>query len=157
MDIQKITTNNFKIEKNIITFTDSMIQISNISQVSISPVPKKRFNLWSIVLMACGLFLAQTYGELEYLGLGILGVGVGYIIFYFYEYYDGVNDKYLNIYLNSGKVYSMICRNTNFMTQVMEVMEYCINNHSAQIVQIDFQNCKMFNSPIIVGDENEVR
>lgn len=36
------------------------------------------------------------------------------------------------------------------------MLEYCINNHYVQEVCIDFENCILDNSPIIVGNENEV-
>ena len=44
-----------------------------------------------------------------------------------------------------------------FLKEVMEVIEYCINNHYVQKVKIDFDNCQLYNSPIIVGNKNEVK
>lgn len=50
-----ISTSNFKIENNIISFNDVLLQISNISSVSVEPVPKKKFNMWFIIIFALGL------------------------------------------------------------------------------------------------------
>lgn len=92
--------------------------------------------------------------SVEIIGLMIAGGGAGYIFWYIYLNKD--ETIYLNISLNSGRVYSIICKEKEFLKEVMQVIEYCINNHSAKVVQIDFDNCKMYNSPIVVGNENEV-
>lgn len=104
--------------------------------------------------MFLGFPLTQISGILQMIGIVLISAGITYVIYIIIINND--ESKYLNIYLNSGNIYSIICRDTKFLTDVMQVIEYCINNHFAQIVQIDFQNCKMINSPITVGNRNEV-
>lgn len=153
-EIRKISTDNFKIEDNLISFSDSVIQISNISQVDVAPPPKKQFNMGSIGAIVVGLLIMMIVPGVQTLGVLIAGCGVIYVMLYMSTY---SNEKiYLNISLNSGRVYSMICKDTEFLKQVLQVIKYCINHHSTQLVQIDFDNCKMYNSPVIVGNDNEV-
>ena len=146
-EIRKISTDNFKIEDNLISFSDSVIQISNISQVDVAPPPKKQFNMGSIGAIVVGLLIMMIVPGVQVLGVLIAGCGVIYVMLYMSTY---------SISLNSGRVYSMICKDTEFLKQVLQVIKYCINHHSTQLVQIDFDNCKMYNSPVIVGNDNEV-
>lgn len=154
-EAKKINTSNFQIEKNLISFSDSVIQISNISQVDVAPPPKKQFNMASIGAIVVGLMIMMIVPGVQALGVLVAGCGVIYVMLYMSTY---SNEKiYLNISLNSGRVYSIICKDTEFLKHVLQVIKYCINHHSTQLVQIDFDNCKMYNSPIVVGNRNEVR
>ncbi len=153
-EIEKISTENFKIEKNIISFSNSLIQVSNISQVCVAPTPKKKFNFLSLLALAIGVMLVRASGETQQF-IGIVCI-VGVIMYAFYFMYSNTDEKYLNIYLNSGNVYCIICKDAQFLDRVMQVIEYCINNHYIQSVTIDFNNCRVFNSPITVGNRNKV-
>lgn len=153
-EIKKINTENFKIENNLISFSNSLIQVSNISQVNIAPVPKKKFNFWSLLLLGLGVMLIQSYSEIQkYIGAMCIVALIAYIFYFFYTNSD---KKYLNIFLNSGNVYCIVCKDSQFLDRVMRVIEYCINNHYTQSVTIDFNNCRVFNSPVIVGSKNRV-
>lgn len=151
---KKISTNNFQIEKNLISFSDSVIQISNISQVDVASPPKKPFNGTAIAAIIFGVIILMIAPGLQMVGVVALGCGIGYIMLYISS--NSNEDIYLNISLNSGRVYSIICKDKEFLKEVMQVIKYCINNHFTQLVQIDFDNCKMYNSPVVVGNENEV-
>lgn len=45
----------------------------------------------------------------------------------------------------------MFCSSEKFLKNVIELIKYCVNNHNAQEVKIDFSNCKVYNSPITIG------
>ena len=79
------------------------------------------------------------------------------IVYAFYYICSNTDEKHLNVYLNSGNVYCIMCKDTQFLDRVMQVIEYCINNHYTQSVTIDFNNCRVFDSPITVGSWNKVR
>lgn len=68
----------------------------------------------------------------------------------------GNEARYLFIYLNSGVTFYFYCKDNEFVETVLEVLKYCINNHSTQNVKIDFKQCKSYNSPVITGNRNEV-
>lgn len=151
---KKINTNDFQIEKNLISFSDSIIQISNISQVGVSSPPKIQFNCAVVVVIFFGFFISMVVPALQVIGILAFFCGVSYVALYLYMNKD--ESIYLNISLNSGRVYNIICKDKEFLKEVMQVIKYCINNHFTQLVQIDFDNCEMYNSPIVVGNENEV-
>lgn len=153
-----INTNNFKIENNTIFFNESLLQISNISHISAEPLPRTEFHLWSIAICIFAILgLFQENLIFQIVGAAMLCGGGAYIIWYMYYIYNlNVEERYLYIYLNSGAVYYIYCENLKFLKEVMKVLEYCINNHSTQKIRIDFEKCKLYNSPIIVGDGNEV-
>lgn len=154
---KKISTNNFRIENNVILFSNTILQISNISQVSVDIPPYKKINFWSIIISIVGMLFAQVkyYEFIQNMGIFLTTGGIVYIISILI--YNVTNtEKYLHIYLSSGNVYCILCNNLKFLKEVMEVIEYCINNHYAQEIRIDFDNCQLYNSPIIVGNENEV-
>ena len=151
---KKIKRNDFQIENNLISFSDSMIQISNISQVDVAVPLKQPLNSMAIVAIVLGLLIFLAVPGVEIIGLIVAGCGAGYV--FWYKYLNNDESVYLNISLNSGRVYSIICKDKEFLKEVMQVIKYCINNHFTQLVQIDFDNCEMYNSPIVVGNENEV-
>ncbi len=152
--VKKINVNNFKIEKNILSFNNSMVQISNISQVGVASPPKKPFNGTVIAAIVFGLLMSMIAPALQMVGVILVLGGIGYIILYISS--NSNEDIYLNISLNSGGVYSIICKDKDFLKEVMQVIEYCINNHYNQIVSIDFNECNISNSPIISGNNNKV-
>lgn len=151
-----ITTDNFKIEKNTISFNDSLLQISNISSVDVESVPKPKFHLWSIATCIIGLILIIEYVDtIRFLGVLLFFSALMYIIWYVARCIDG-EDKYLCIYLNSGQVYYIDCANEKFLKKAIKVMKYCINNHGTQRIKIDFNQCTLENVPINIGNEKEV-
>ncbi len=149
-------TSNFKIENNIISFNDVLLQISNISSVSIEPIPKKNFNMWFIIIFVLGLFGAtQIDKDIKVIGIFLIIIAVVYVSWFLWENY-GNDAKYLNIFLNSGILYYIICEDEIFLQSVIEVIEYCINHHYIKNIQIDFNKCRLYNSPITVGNDKEV-
>lgn len=151
-----IMTDNLKIEKNIISFNNSLLQICNISNIDVEPVPKPQFHLWSIALCIVGLFFViASEEEIRLIGLLLFLAAAIYIIWYVIYNMDN-EEKYLCIYLNSGQVYYIYCENKKFLKRVMRIMKYCINNHVTQRIKINFDQCTLENVPINIGNEKEV-
>ena len=153
---KEVYTNNFKIEKNIICYDESLIQISNISQVSIEPVPAKKFHLESILALMMGAYLYMEVDWGKNIGLILAVVAFAYISWYLL-FNIASSKKYLHLFLNSGQACYFICDDEVFLEHVVKVIKYCMNNRSNNNkVKIDFANCKIYNSPIIAGNGNEV-
>ncbi len=154
-EAKKVETSNLRIENNIISMGDILLQISNISQVSIEPIPKREFKLSAVFVLILGILGAMQRNEdIKAMGVMTIFVVTGYIIWIVIE--NTKEGNYLYIYMNSGNFYYIFCAEEVFLREVIEVLEYCINNHYVQEVCIDFENCILDNSPIIVGNENEV-
>lgn len=156
---KSISTDNFKIENNIISFNITLLQISNISQVSVEPVPKKKFYYWSILLLVMGMLFTgiDISSSLSAFGAIMIVGTIIYIIVYFILFFVNNDDMCLHIYLNSGNAYCFLSNNIKFLENVMEVIEYCINYHYVNKIDIDFKHCELVNSPLIIGNENEVQ
>lgn len=151
-----IITSNFKIEKNTISFNDSLLQISNISHITVEPIPKPSFQLWSILVCIVGLFVMFGFEEeIKILGFLIFVAPMIYIVWYCVNYRDS-EERYLCIYLNSGHVYYIYCESKKFLRRVMRVIKRSINDHTTQKITIDFNQCTLENLPINVGNEKEV-
>lgn len=155
---KKISTDNFKIEKNVITFEDVLLQISNISYIKIEKPPKRQINVVSIIVLTIGVVFAfSSIKSLIAIGMIFIMVASIYLTWFWLSSDSFNNEKrYLYIYLNSGNSYYFVCESQKFLKKVLRVITHCINHHSDQKVRIDFDNCKVYNSPIIVGNENEV-
>ena len=54
--------------------------------------------------------------------------------------------------MNCGNSYFIYCENEMFLNNVMDVIEYCINNHYSKEINIDLVDCKLYNSPLIMGN-----
>lgn len=157
MDNKKvISTNDFKIENNIISFNNSLVQISNISHINVEPVPKPKFPHWPIIVGIIGVVgIIEASGEIQLLGFLLVGFVAMYILYYVMNYNDK-EDKYLCIYLNSGHTYFIYCENEKFLKKVMGVMEYCINKNGKQKIKVDFNQCTLEGVPINIGNEKKV-
>ena len=155
-EAQRIETSNLRIEENVISVNDMLFQISNVSQVSIEPIPKKELNPIAIIMLLLGVLGAwQRNDEIKVYGVVIIMVVIAYIIWIVVTNSNN-EGHYLYIYMNSGNYYYIYCANEDFLREVIEVLEYCINNHWVQEVYVDFDKCLLYNSPIVVGDKNEV-
>lgn len=152
-DIKEIKTSNFKIENNIISFNDSLLQISNISQIDIAPIPKLKVNLWIVIIAAVlGATMISSYP----FGVLMLAVAIGYPICVYLINKNNEEKRFLNISLNSGYMYCIFCSDKKFLKNVRMVIEYCINHHWTQSINIDFNNCELKNSPLVIGNQNDV-
>lgn len=155
---KSINTENFKIKNNIISFNNTLLQISNISQVSVEQGPKKKFNFWSILIFIIGILMVRKEYDDFIAGLGIIIViGVIFYVVILVSFNYRNDEVYLHIYLCSGNIYSICCSDTRFLEDILEVIEYCINNHYVQEIKVDFMKCKLYNSPLVIGNKNEVQ
>ena len=153
---KKISTSSFEIENNIISFNDCLLQISNISHISVEPPPKKKFKLWTLFSLIVGIYMLQSIEQyLIVLGVILLIAELLYVFMFFMISTDN-GTRYLHIYLNSGAIFYFYCEDDEFVKRVLEVLKYCMNDHSARNVKIDFKQCKLYNSPVITGSRNEV-
>ena len=155
MNEKKINTGNLKIENNIISFGKTLLQINNISEISVEQVNRRKLELWPIIVIIVGGMAVQGIRELKYLVLLFVIAGVVYIGWSIYVY---LNDEkqYLHIYMNSGSVYTMYCESNGFLKRVLDEIKECINHPHVQNVKVDFNNCEIKKSPIIIGNKKGV-
>ena len=104
-EAKRIETSNLRIEENVISVNDMLFQISNVSQVSIEPIPKKELNPIAIIMLLLGVLGAwQRNDEIKVYGVVIIMVVIEYIIWIVVTNSNN-EGHYLYIYMNSGNYY----------------------------------------------------
>ena len=127
--------------------------------ISIIDPPRIKLRVWTLLLPVVGMILSAFKDINEhYLLIGIMLI-LGEVLYgvIILIANSGSEEKYLCINMNSGSSYTIFCKSERFLKKVIEVIEYCINNHSITNVKIDFDNCRVYNSPITIGKGNEVK
>ncbi len=85
-EVKIIKTDNLQIENNLISFRNSVLQISNISQVDIAPVPKKKFSSNAILALIIGILLLIIPVIPGLQMIGIMGIGCGFFTLFGINY-----------------------------------------------------------------------
>lgn len=168
---KEIHTPQITVEKNILSFPDYFLQITNISQVSVAPIPKKKTGgiyFAAVLLCISGLVSAigfistginQTSRRYSSFGsysrasspspdvvifaiLGVILVIVGIVIIY--KTYTSNRDlgHILSIQMNSGSSFLFHAYEIEFLNRVIECLKDCANNENASAI-INFDNCQI--------------
>ena len=126
-----VETRELSIRGHLLRWSDTVIQISNISMVSTAEVPAPRFGglLFLAVLSGIsGICLLAINSRLYYpdesiQAIGIAGIVASVLLALIWGSTTGnKRDKvYLNLALNSGNVYSFLFTDKEFMRQVLQV------------------------------------
>lgn len=144
-----IDTPELKINDNILSFEDYFIQISNISQVTIAPLPKQTYPPLAFLLFVIGLgFMSMKNPVGILLGLCVASVG-GYMLYRVYKYNEERGER-LSIQMNSGGIFRFNCKDRRFLNEVMEVLKDCANSQKGSMI-IDMKNSVINDSAIAVG------
>ena len=136
---------NLEIRDNILKFNDHVIQLSNISSVSVSTMEKQKIPnalyLGILVGLVCFAFMPPV-------GLIIAGAA----LFMIFKIISNNNSLgfYLKIELNSGANMYFNADDKNFLIKIVAVMENCFNDKNSSV----FSDMK--NSNIQYGDNNTV-
>ena len=131
-----ISTANLTIRGHLLKWSDTAIQISNISMVSTGDLPTPRFPPWTIIMLLVGLFvtipaaqsLSASHGYFDNMtvlmlavGLVLLSIGGGGFAAWLSSVQDNASQKYLHLFLNSGNIYSFVVRDQKFLQQMLQV------------------------------------
>lgn len=149
-----IETSGLQIRGNLLRWNDDIIQISNISQISIGNYPTQPFPMWTVAAILIGL-VAMWFNTL----VGLLGLllGGGVIFIWYQERQSQKDYKFLHLRLNSGTCFSFIFEQQDFLRKVLEVfanifedVEDNVNNS----ITIDIKNCTVTGNGKIVETIN---
>lgn len=154
---QEINTPTLTIKDNVIAFTDYFIQISNISEAAIAPIPQLPYPIIAFILCIIGLLL--TFMGMGHTAssviLGLIFLVIGVMIIYHIYLKNKNRGEVLILSLNSGKSFYFKCYDKFFLAKVLDVLKSCVNKEVHSIV-VDFSNSVITNSPIVGGDKNQV-
>lgn len=136
-----IETDELQVRGHLLRWKDVVIQISNISQISVGNYPRPPFPLWTIAAILIGLcFLPYN----KFIGMIGLLVGIAVITMWYESWWDKKDYKFLRLYLNSGTSFFFTFKEEFFLRKVLDVfanifedVEKNVNNS----VTIDIKNC----------------
>lgn len=146
---QEIVTDRMIVQKNILKFSHTTVQLSSISQVYIGSI-KMKVKIPYIAILVL-LFSLYVFSQVFLLGLALFILSGGYIYFVFSNI---PKDKtYLTLELNSGKNYSITFNEYDFANQVRTIIEEAFNNKTIFAKEINIKENKIKN---IIGNNNIV-
>lgn len=144
-----VDTQELKIYQNTLIYSDSVIQLDNISRICVAPMEKKKIPTWAIVCILAGLVLMGFSG---FIGFLIMAAGVGaccYIL-----YINSQLGHYLTLELNSGRLIYFSGKDSEFLKRIMKVLAECINSSQTNYV-VHMESAKI--DKIQLGDNNQMQ
>ena len=150
-----IETDELQVRGHLLRWKDVVIQISNISQISVGNYPRPPFPLWTIAATLIGLFFLP-YNKL----IGAFGLLVVLVVIamWYDSWYDKKDYKVLRLYLNSGTSFFFTFKEETFMRKVLDVfanifedVEKNVNNS----VTIDIKNCTVKDNGTFIETLND--
>ncbi len=148
---KSIKTSELIIEGNIMRWEGTMVQLSNISCISIQPLQLLGFPKYSLILLIIGVCLLKYY---VLLGI-LLMVGGGAWIYAWNEMnVKRKSDTILTLNLNSGENLRFIFYKKDFLEDVLTVLEYIIINGGVgeKNISIDISGCNISGNASILND-----
>lgn len=143
-----IETSQMRICENSFVYENSVLQISNMSSVSVAPFPPKPISLWMIIFILAGAILLPHE---ETFWWGLLMITIGAIGIIYVRYYNLNKGHYLTIIMNSGSTYYFNCDDSKFLYKIKNVMMQCMNDPKKSF-NIDLRNSVI--RTIQAGDHN---
>lgn len=163
---KSVETPEICIKGNIITWKNTMLQISNISGISISQ-EKPPFPKFSILLILAGLFFLSIWDYFQmslffesiaektlFLAIIALFFGIGMIVLYVLAITD--QKYYLSIIMNCGLQYQIVIKQKERLSEIMSDLEdiiikggvgdqnYIINIENSTLGDVDILNNNKF-------------
>jgi hypothetical protein len=114
-----ITTPQLSIAGNVMTWGESVIQLSNISSISTVPLDLMPFPTWAILILCGGLFLFKYTWAIS---LILMACAAAYIYFWYLKNSELKSQKNLIILTNSGMTFTFLFQDQNFLDQVFKVL-----------------------------------
>lgn len=149
-----IETDELQVRGHLLRWKDVVIQISNISQISVGNYPRPPFPLWTIAAILIGLFVLP-YNKF----IGVIGLLVGIVVIamWYESWWDKKDYKFLRLYLNSGTSFFFTFKEESFLRKVLDVfanifedVEKNVNNS----VTIDIKNCTVTDNGKVIDTVN---
>lgn len=142
-----IETPSLLIKKNIMTWDNTVIQLSNISYISASDIPLAKFPVWAGLAILLGFWLL---GKSTFLALLLIAVSAAGLYFWYKANEKRRQGAILTIRMNSGHNLYFTFEEKKFLLRVVHVLENIIINGGANTpVDINIKGCTINNSRIL--------
>ena len=136
----EIKTDDMVVSQNILKFNHTTIQLSNISQVVVGKPKLKIPWLSGIIFLITFTFIfnQSLAGFLLLIDfIALIGSAVP-----LYRFYSNIrkDTKYLILYLNSGRQYSIVFQSAEFADKVRSVIEGAFNQKDNKDIKVSIEN-----------------
>ena len=121
---KSVETDVLIVEDNIIRWSNTMIQISNISLISTVKTRGKMFPFLSLLLLGVGIYMLNDYNSLGWVFLIAAGAWIAY---WAIQNDKESNKAILSISLNSGITYNILFNDKKFLSQVLKQLATLIS------------------------------
>lgn len=149
---QRIETDFLYIEDNMMKWSDTIIQVSNISMVSTANVGSKPFPILSVLVILLGIGLFQLSALLGFL---FIAAGVAWEIYWYQQTEKEKGMQLLKISLNSGVQYTILFHSKKFLTEVLNKIAELISKPSSQkSLIINVKDSTFAGNAAVVGSAN---
>lgn len=146
-DEKFIETPSLLIKKNIMTWDNTVIQLSNISYISATDIELAKFPIWAALVILGGLYL---FGKSILLALFLIAAGAAGLYFWYQENEKRRQGAILTIRMNSGHNLYFTFEEKKFLLRVVHVLESIIINGGTNApVDINIKDCTITNSRIL--------
>lgn len=145
---EKIITKELKIAENVFIYNETMIQLCNISRISLTKAPKQPYRLIHIILLIVGILLLFQGEGFLFAGLLLGAIGAIFLLNTYSENQD--TGEYIVLDLNCGRGIFLYCKSHDFAIALVDTMINCIN--SKKEYRINMENCKI--EACQFGDDN---
>lgn len=152
-NVKTIITSEMVIRGNIMTWSGTMLQLSNISCISTSPMAQRAFPVFAIVLILVAFLLFS----LNWFVAVLLLAGGGGWIYFWYTLNEKIKQtSYLNLLMNSGTTLQILFSDPFFLEKVLTVLENIIENGyiSDSSITISISGCKIDGNAKILNNLN---
>ncbi len=149
---QRVETDYLYIEDNVMKWSDTIIQISNIAMVSTANVGSRPFPLLSVLIILLGI---GAFNLSVLLGLLLTGGGVAWVVIWNQETEKEKQMQLLRISLNSGVIYTILFHNKKFLAEVFKRISDLISKPSSQKnLTINVKDSTFAGNSSVVGTMN---
>lgn len=148
---KSIETKQLLIKGNIMSWEEMMIQLSNVSCVSVSDLNKVPFPRLALIFIIAGIVLTQISPPL---GIVVLCGGIGWIIWWANDNDKRRASKKLNILVNSGHTFQIIFSDRDFLKEILEILEIIIREGGIgnNSISINVKDCRIGGDAHILND-----
>lgn len=148
-----IETKNLRIAGHLLQWEDVVIQISNVSMITTASVQPPIFPIWALIMGCAGLACMAFAWP-----LGLLLLALTVLVFYLWhkEVEKKKKLKALSIHLSSGRIFSILFPNIEFLNTVLRVFANIFEEGGQTAnttYQIDIQNCKIDNQSSFIAEQ----
>ncbi len=148
-----IETPQLIIKGNIMSWYDTMIQLSNVSCITAKPLPDTTFPFFSVVLLLLGIISLFLQYNIT-VSTVLLGSGFVWICIWCYVNEQRSHNTILNIIMNSGIGFKIVFKDKVFLVKVLTVLEQIIINGGVgqQDVFININGCSISGNANVLSD-----